>query len=111
MKPFGSPISPAEDAVFYAWTKLRVDRDTTVWLDIGADDDSRLWLNDTLVWASGDQDKAWYHRPFHALGPAIAAYDLVEGRRRVTLHAGRNTLLFKLYNGIDLMFLSVVITE
>ena len=105
------PPDRAEDAVYYAWTEVRVDHDTTVWLDIGADDDSKLWLNDTLVWASGDQDKAWYHRPFHALGPAIAAYDLVEGRRRVTLHAGRNTLLFKLYNGIDLMFLSVVITR
>ncbi len=105
------PPDRAEDAVFYAWTELRVDRDTTVWLDIGADDDSRLWLNDTLVWASGDQDKAWYHRPFHELGPEIAAYDLVEGRRRVTLHAGRNTLLFKLYNGVDLMFLSVVVTR
>jgi hypothetical protein len=44
------------------------------------------------------------------LDERIAAYNLVEVRRRVTLHAGRNTLLFKLYNGIDLMFLSVVIT-
>ncbi len=105
------PPDRAEDAVFYAWTEVRVARDTAVWLDIGADDDSKLWLNDTLVWASGDQDKAWYRRPFHALGPEIAAYDLVEGRRRVTLHAGRNTLLFKLYNGIDLTFLSVVITQ
>ena len=104
------PPDRAEDAVFYAWTEVRVDHDTTVWLDIGADDDSKLWVNDALVWASGDQDKAWYHRPFHSLGPEIAAYDLVEGRRRVTLHAGRNTLLFKLYNGVDLMFLSVVMT-
>jgi hypothetical protein len=104
------PPDRAEDAVFYAWTEVRVAQDTTVWMDIGADDDSKLWVNDQLVWASGDQDKAWYHRPFYELGPAIAAFDLVEGRRRVTLHAGRNTLLFKLYNGIDLMFLSVVIT-
>ena len=104
------PPDRAEDAIFYAWTQVRVERDTTVWLDIGADDDSKLWVNDALVWVSGDEDKAWYHQPFTSLDQRIAAYDLVEGRRRVTLHAGRNTLLFKLYNGIDLMFLSVVIT-
>jgi hypothetical protein len=104
------PPDRAEDAVFYAWTEVRVERDTTGWLDIGADDDSKLWVNDALVWVSGDADKAWYHKPFHALDERVAAYDLVEGRRRVTLHAGRNTLLFKLYNGIDLTFLSVVIT-
>ncbi len=104
------PPDRAEDAIYYAWTEVRVDHDTPVWLDIGADDDSRLWVNDTLVWASGDQDKDWYHTPFYKLDERVAAYDLVEGRRRVVLHAGRNTLLFKLYNGIDLMFLSVVIT-
>jgi hypothetical protein len=105
------PPDRAEDAVFYAWTEVRVERDTVVWLDIGADDDSKLWVNDTLVWVSGDEDKAWYHKPFHQLGAQIVSYDLVEGRRRVVLHAGRNTLLFKLYNGIDLMFLSVVVTK
>ena len=105
------PPDRAENAVYYAWTEVRVDRDTAVWLDIGADDDSKLWVNDTLAWVSGDEDKAWYHRPFYQLDPQVAAYDLVEGRRRVVLHAGRNTLLFKLYNGIDLMFLSVVITK
>ena len=104
------PPDRAEDAIYYAWTEVRVDHDTPVWLDIGADDDSRLWVNDTLVWVSGDQDKAWYHSPFYKLDDRVAAYDLVEGRRRVMLRAGRNTLLFKLYNGIDLMFLSVVIT-
>jgi hypothetical protein len=104
------PPDRAEDAIFYAWTEVRVERDTPVWLDIGGDDDSKLWVNDALVWVSGDEDKAWYHQPFYALDERVAAYDLVEGRRRVTLRAGRNTLLFKLYNGIDLMFLSVVIT-
>ncbi|MEO5688510.1 MAG: hypothetical protein ABIR54_14225 [Burkholderiaceae bacterium] len=105
------PPDRAEDAVFYAWTQVRVERDTVVWLDIGADDDSKLWVNDSLVWVSGDADKAWYHRPFTRLGVQIGTYDLVEGRRRVVLHAGSNTLLFKLYNGIDLMFLSVVMTR
>ena len=115
-EPFESPTYPfvppdrAENAVYYAWTELRVDRDITVWLDIGADDDSKLWLDDTLVWHSGDAFKLWYQRPFYQLTSELAGYDLVEGRRRVTLTAGRHTLLFKLYNGIDLMFFSVVLT-
>jgi hypothetical protein len=33
----------------------------------------------------------------------------VESRQRINLLAGSNTLLFKLYNGIDLVFFSVVL--
>jgi hypothetical protein len=40
----------------------------------------------------------------------IQRLNLVEGRRHVQLKAGRNRLLFKLYNGIDLMFFAVVVT-
>lgn len=115
-QPVESPTYPfvppdrAEDAIYYAWTELRVDRDVTVTLDIGADDDSKMWLDDEVVWHSGDEDKPWYHQPFYRLESRIAAYDLVEGRRRVKLTAGRHTLLFKLYNGIDLTFFSVVVT-
>lgn len=99
------------DSIYYAYTEVRVDRDTEVWLDIGADDDSRLWLNDELVWASGNGDKPWYRTAFYNLDDEMSRYALVEGRVRVTLKAGRNTLLFKLYNGIDLMFFSVVIAR
>jgi len=114
-QPVHSPTYPfipppaTPDAVFYAYTELRVDRDQTVWLDIGADDDSKLWVNDQLVWTSGNGDKPWYHRPFYRMDAELDSYGLVEGSRQVRLHAGRNTLLFKLYNGIDLMFFSVVV--
>ncbi len=103
------PLPKRENAVYYAWAELRVDAAQAVWLDIGADDDSKLWLNDRVVWVSDDGDKPWYHRPFYNLGPEMARYGLVEGTRRVVLQPGRNTLLFKLYNGIDLMFFSVVV--
>jgi hypothetical protein len=99
------------DALYYAATEVRVDRDTDVWLDIGADDDCKLWVNDELVWVSGNADKPWYHRPFYRLEEALSRYALVEGRVRVTLRAGRNTLLLKLYNGVDLMFFSVVVAR
>lgn len=99
------------DAVYYASTELRMDRDTEAWLDVGVDDDAKLWLNDELVWESGNGDKPWYRRPYDRLDEALARYGLVEQRIPVTLRAGRNTLLLKLYNGVDLMFFSVVVAR
>jgi hypothetical protein len=103
------PQPRAENAVYFAYAEVMVDAAREVWLEIGADDDSKLWLNDELVWASGNADKPWYRQPFYQLRGSIGQLNLVEGRRRVQLRAGRNTLLFKLYNGIDLMFFAVVI--
>lgn len=103
------PQPRMENAVYYAYTELRVDRAQDVWVDIGADDDSKLWLNDQLVWTSGSGDKPWYRQPFYTLDQALAQAALVEGSRRVRLLPGTNRLLFKLYNGIDLMFFSVVL--
>jgi hypothetical protein len=80
-------------------------------LEIGADDDTKLWLNDELVWVSDSlADKPWYREPFYRLDREIVQFNLVEGRKLVRLRAGRNTLLLKLYNGIDLVFFSVVLT-
>jgi hypothetical protein len=104
------PQPRAENAVYYAYTELRVDTAQDVWLEIGADDDSKLWLNGALVWTSGNADKPWYRRPFYNLSDSINTLNLVEGRRRVRLKPGRNTLVLKLYNGIDLMFFAVVVT-
>lgn len=103
------PEPHVPDAIYYAATEVRVDRDMDVWLDIGADDDTKLWLNDEVVWVSGNGDKPWYHQAFYDLRADMARYGLVEGRVRVSLRAGRNTLLLKLYNAQDLMFFSVVI--
>jgi hypothetical protein len=105
------PPNRAENAVYYAWTEVHVDRAQDVVLEIGADDDSKLWLNDELVWVSDSLgDKPWYRQPFYGLDREIAQLNFVEGKKLVRLRTGRNTLLFKLYNGIDLMFFSVVIT-
>ncbi len=106
------PVVPPQrspDAVFYAYTELRVDRDMTVWVDLGVDDDAKMWVNDELVWVSGNADKPWYRRPFYLLDEDLTRYGLVESRQRINLLAGSNTLLFKLYNGIDLVFFSVVL--
>jgi hypothetical protein len=104
------PQPRAENSVYFAYTEVRVDEAREVWLEIGADDDSKLWLNDELVWTSRSGNKPWYRQPFYTLKSDIAQLNLVEGRRRVKLKAGRNRLLFKLYNGIDLMFFAVVVS-
>lgn len=110
----GYPLVPqprAENSVYYAVTEIHVDQDQDVWLDIGADDDSKLWLNDELVWTSDDRDKLWYHVPYFKLSGALTNYALTEVSVRVHLHAGPNRLLFKLYNGVDLMFFNVVLRQ
>ena len=108
----GYPLVPQprrENASYYAYTEVHSPDAREVWLDIGADDDSRLWLNEQLVWDSGAGDKPWYHRPFYTLGPALRHAGLAEGSVRVRLRPGPNRLLFKLVNGIDLMFFSVTL--
>jgi hypothetical protein len=104
------PQPRAENSVYFAYTEIRVDAAREVWLEVGADDDSKLWLNDELVWTSGSGNKPWYRQPFYTLKTDIQQLNLVEGRRRVKLKTGRNRLLFKLYNGIDLMFFAVVVS-
>jgi hypothetical protein len=108
----GYPFVPrprAENAVYYAYTEVHVDRDMDMWMSIGADDDSKLWFNDRLVWISGDGDKPWYRTPFYSLHTELAQRNLTEGQRRLHFHKGRNTILLKLYNGMNLMFFSVVL--
>lgn len=55
----------------------------------------------------------WTARPsIRWCGPtaALAALNLTEGQRKLHFHKGRNTLLVKLYNGVNLMFFSVVLS-
>jgi hypothetical protein len=102
------PEPLAMNAIYYAATELRVDRDMDVWLDIGADDDTKLWLNDELVWFSA-MDKPWYHQWYRNMHTERANYAMVEGRVRVSLRAGRNRLLLKLYNVQSATFFGVVL--
>jgi hypothetical protein len=105
------PHPRAENAVYYAYTEVTVDRDMDMWMAIGADDDSKLWFNERLVWISApDVDKPWYRRPFYSMHTELAQRNLTEGQRKLHFHKGRNTILFKLYNGMNLMFFSMVLT-
>jgi hypothetical protein len=57
-----------------------------------------------------DDDKPWYRAPFHTLDTGLATRNLTEGQRRLHSHKGRNTVPLKLYNGMNLMFFSVVLS-
>jgi hypothetical protein len=103
------PTPSAENAVFYGYTEIVMDEARDLWVTIGADDDSSMWFNNRLVWASGDADKPWYRTHFRNLTGDIAHMNLSEGRRKLHFKKGRNTILFKLYNSSGAMFFSVVI--
>ena len=103
------PPDHAENAVYYAYTELRIDEDRDVWLSIAGDDDTMLWLDGRLVWISAPGDKTWYHPPFYLQDERAASFALVEGQRRVHLARGVHRMLVKLYNDRDRTFFSVVL--
>lgn len=103
------PPDRAENAVYYAYTELRIDEDRDVWLSIAGDDDTMLWLDGRLVWISAPGDKPWYHPPFYLQDERAASFALEEGQRRLHLARGAHRLLVKLYNDRDRTFFSVVL--
>jgi hypothetical protein len=106
------PRQHAEKAVYYAYTEVSVDRDMDLWVWIGADDDSKMWFNDSAVWISEQTgEKNWYHQAFTSLYGDLSTMNLTEGQRRLHFRKGRNTILFKLYNNLGLMFYSVVLSR
>jgi hypothetical protein len=105
------PLPRAENAVYYAWTEVTVERDMDLWVWVGGDDDTKMWFNERLVWLSGASlDKPWYRQAFNTLD-GMTTMNLSEGQRKLHFKQGRNSILLKLYNGIDLMFYSVVLSR
>jgi hypothetical protein len=89
------PPDPQEYAVYYAYAEVTSDRDRDLWIAIGSDDQSTLYLNNQIVWISTSTLKGW--------NPG-------EGLRRVHFVKGRNRLLFRLENGWRLLGMSVAIS-
>jgi hypothetical protein len=73
-----------EYIIYYGYTELRAEQACDVWIAIGSDDFSKLWIEDQLVWASGKNHKSWR---------------IDEGFRKVRLQQGINRLLFRVENG------------
>jgi hypothetical protein len=105
------PPQPAEEAVYYGYTELMVDKeqDLTIW--VGAHDDAQLWLNDRLVWRGRNVAKGPFYREVNATGNTHGRdYNFSEGKRVVHFRQGRNKLFFKLSNGLGSLFFSLVLT-
>ena len=106
------PPQPAEEAVYYGYTELMVDKeqDLTIW--VGANDDAQLWLNDRLAWRGRSVAKALFYREVDDTGtPHGRDYNFSEGKRVAHLRQGRNKLFFKLSNGLGSLFFSLVLTK
>ncbi len=106
------PPQPAEEAVYYGYTELMVDKeqDLTIW--VGARDDAQLWLNDRLVWRGRHVAKGPFYREVSGTDNLHARdYNFSEGKRVVHFRQGRNKLFFKLSNGVGSVFFSLVLTK
>ncbi len=70
-------------AIYYAYTELYVEQPMDLWIAVGSDDRSDVWINDIKVWQSVNQVKQWR---------------LTEGLRRVHFKKGHNKILLRLEN-------------
>ncbi len=78
------PPDEQEYAIYYAYTTLWFDEERDLWIAVGSDDFSKLWVNDLPVWASGLVQKTWKPN---------------EGYRKVHFKRGLNRVLYRVENG------------
>jgi hypothetical protein len=83
--PALSPAHCVEDApaIYYAYTELYFDHPADLWITSGSDDKGTMWINNVMVWKSGDQLKSWIPN---------------EGYRKVHFARGYNRVLYRLEN-------------
>ncbi|HEY5752781.1 MAG TPA: hypothetical protein VIT21_06515 [Chthoniobacterales bacterium] len=78
------PPKESNYSIYYAYTTLWLDEERDLWIAIGSDDFSKVWLNDMLIWASGPKQKTWKAN---------------EGYRKVHFKKGLNRVLYRIENG------------
>jgi hypothetical protein len=84
LPPMVAPYGWESWKIYYFYTELYFEEETEVWVAIGSDDRSDLWINDLPVWHSANRHKGW--------NPA-------EGFRKVVFRQGHNKILLRLENG------------
>jgi hypothetical protein len=106
------PPQPAEEAVYYGYTELMVDKEQDLTMWVGANDDAQLWLNDRLVWRGRNVAKGPFYREVNDTDNKHGRdFNFSEGKRVVHFRKGRNKLFFKLSNGLGSLFFSLVLTK
>lgn len=88
------PWNSAEYAIFYAYTELYCDKPMDLWIAVGSDDRSDIWINDLPVWRSSNHLKSW---------------SLGEGFRKVHFKKGVNRILYRIENGWRGMAFSLLV--
>lgn len=78
------PPGLGEYEIYYAYTELWSDTARDLWVAIGSDDQSKIWINDDMIWKSGDELKGWVPN---------------EGLRKVHFRKGINRILCRYENG------------
>ena len=89
------PGSVEEYGIWYAYAEVFLDRAADLWVAVGSDDRSDVWLNDMHIWGSSNDLKVWR---------------VNEGFRRVHFQKGRNRILARIENGWNAMAWSVSIS-
>ena len=106
------PPDPDEDAVYYGYTELTMDRDQELTLWIGADDDGQVWVNDVQVWTGGNINKlSFWNALYDVPNTHGRDFNMTEGLRKVRFRKGRNKIFFKMANGPTRLFFSLVLTK
>jgi hypothetical protein len=106
------PPDTVEDSVYYGYTEVFVDQacDLTAW--IGVDDDVQIYLNDRMVWEGGNVNKRpYFDSVFNTRNTYLRDYNRTEGKRVLHFNKGRNRIFFKLSNGPNDPYLSMVLTR
>ena len=94
------PPGLGEYEIYYAYTEIRSDEAHDLWVAIGSDDQSKIWINDEMIWKSSDELKNWVPN---------------EGLRKVHFRRGINRILYRYENGHSSgcfsFFISLVSTD
>ncbi len=106
------PPDSVEDSVYYGYTEVFVDQDCDLNAWIGADDDVQIYLNGHLVWEGGNVNKRpYFDAVFNTSNTYLRDYNRTEGKRVLHFNEGRNQIFFKLSNGPNDPYLSMVLTR
>lgn len=101
-----------ENAVYYGYTELIVDKDSDLWVWIGADDNARIWLNDYVVYEGGNLNKGWYFdEVYSGSSEHRKNWNFTEAKQLMHFKKGRNKIMFRLFNASKRGYFSMVLSK
>lgn len=93
-RPNVTPPDDEQYQIYYAYTELYFDSPRDLWVFVGSDDQSRMYVNDVCYWKSSDILKGW--KPD-------------EGKRKIHFKKGVNRILFRVENGWNSTAFSMIL--